>query len=258
MGKNKIYPILSNMLHPYISPGPRFPGVEGFYADNPVICYLVETEDDWILVDTGASDEVHSEKYHYKMTPLEDNHWDKLLEPFELSPADIKVVVNTHLHWDHCYNNDLFPDAEIYVQKKELQFAVTPIPSQYIFYEAFQIGMTPPWLKAANQFVILDGEESIADGVTLVPLPGHCPGFQGVLVETEAGRYLIAGDCVPNMAGWNNKLYGFPVPSDIHVDLEEYYETLKKMMAMNAAILPGHDMSVFKERVYPPKEKRRI
>jgi len=254
MFKNKIYPILSNMLHPYISPGPKFPEVEGFYADNPVICYLIETNGDWILVDTGASDEVHSEKYHYKMTPLEENHWNKLLAPYGLAPEDIKVIVNTHLHWDHCYNNDLFPNAKIYVQKKEMQFAITPIPSHYIFYESFQIGMNPPWLKAADRFVILDGEETIADGVTLIPLPGHCPGFQGVLVETEGGRYLIAGDCVANMANWDNKVHGLPVPSGIHVDLEVYYETLKKMMEMDAEILPGHDLCVFNHSVYPPEK----
>ncbi len=253
MQENKIYPILANMLHPYISAGPKFPDVPGYYGDNPVISYLIQAGDEWILVDTGASDDVHSEKYHYKMTPVGEDHWNRLLEPFGLAPEDIRLVVNTHLHWDHCYNNDLFPNAKIYVQKKELQFAIAPIPSHYIFYESAQIGMGSPWMKAADRFEIIDGEKTIAEGVTLIPLPGHCPGFQGVLVETKGGRYLIAGDCVANMSNWNDRVYGLPVPSGIHVDLVEYYDTLKKMMDMDAVILPGHDLCAFDEKVYPPE-----
>lgn len=255
MPKNKIYPLLANMLHPLVSPGPRFPEVEGFYDDNPVISYLIRTENGWILVDTGASDEIHSEKYHYKMTPVEPNHWENLLADFGIRPADIKTVVNTHLHWDHCYNNDQFPNAKIYVQKEELRFAVAPIPSHYGYYESFDMGLIPAWISSAPRFVLLEGDAEIADGVTLVLLPGHTPGFQGVLVETEAGKYLIAGDCVAKMDNWNKRQFDLPVPSGIHVDLVQYYETLKKMVKMDAVILPGHDMSVFREKVYPPENR---
>lgn len=251
--ENKIYPLLANMIHPRISAGPLFPGVEDIYTDSPIISYLIKTSDEWILVDTGACGEEWSNKYHHKMTPVPENNWSKLLAPFGLVPGDIKTVINTHLHWDHCYNNDLFPNAKIYVQRKEVEFAINPVPSHYVFYEAFQMGMIPPWVNSSGRFQIIDGPLTIAEGVELIPLPGHTPGFQGVLVETGNKPYLIAGDCVANLDNWNNRLFGQPVPSNIHVDLKEYYETLKKMVEMNTIILPGHDLRAFDQKVYPPE-----
>src|SRR3972149_878825 len=45
-----------------------------------------------------------------------------------IRPEDIDIVINTHLHWDHCYNNHLFPRATIYAQRAELQYAIAPLP----------------------------------------------------------------------------------------------------------------------------------
>lgn len=252
---NKIYPLLSNMIHPRNSAGPLFPDVPDVYTDSPIICYLIHAGEEWILVDTGACGETWSGKYHHKMTPVEPDNWDKLLAPFGLTPKDIKTIVNTHLHWDHCYNNDLFPNAKIYVQRKEVEFAINPVPSHYVYYEAFQIGMIPPWVASSGRFEIIEGELEIAEGVKLIPLPGHTPGFQGVLVTAGNGQqYLIAGDCVANLDNWYNRAFGQAVPSYIHVDLAVYYETLQRMTKMNAVILPGHDLRAFNEKVYPPEK----
>lgn len=251
MYDNKIYPLLTNMIHPRNSAGPLFPEVEDVFTDSPIIAYLIKAKDEWILVDTGACEVENSEKYHHKMTLTEDMRWENLLKPFNITPKDIKIVVNTHLHWDHCYNNDLFENAKIYIQKKEVEFALHPVPSHYIYYEAMQIGLTPPWLSSAGRFEIVEGDFEIVKGIKLLSLPGHTPGFQGVLVETGNEKYLIAGDCVANLDNWYNRIYELPIPSNIHVDLGEYYKTLKYMMTLDAIILPGHDLRVLKQKLYP-------
>ena len=140
MYNNRIYPLLTNMIHPRNAAGPLFSDVKDVFTDSPIIAYLIDAAGEWILVDTGACGVEQSEKYHHKMTFTDDMKWDNLLRPFDISPKDIKTVINTHLHWDHCYNNDLFENAKIYVQKREVEFAINPVPSHYVYYEAMQMG----------------------------------------------------------------------------------------------------------------------
>ena len=62
-----------------------------------------------------------------------------------LEPGDIDVVINTHLHWDHCSNNALFPKATFYVQRDELGYACAPLPVHRQAYEK-NPGLSPGWL----------------------------------------------------------------------------------------------------------------
>ena len=84
---------------------------------------------------------------------------------------DVDVVVNTHLHWDHCYNNDLLSKAKICIQKKEMSFAISP--TQARFYETHHMGLTPGWLKAYDRIVAVDGDVNLVPGMELATLPGH-------------------------------------------------------------------------------------
>jgi glyoxylase-like metal-dependent hydrolase (beta-lactamase superfamily II) len=106
------------------------------------------------------------------------------LRSLGIAPEDVSVVINTHLHWDHCCGNSLFPGARFIVQKKEIEHAENPIPSQYSQYEAFQLGLTPPWVSTGGQFETVDGDCELFPGLRLLLLPGHTPGFQGVRVDT--------------------------------------------------------------------------
>jgi glyoxylase-like metal-dependent hydrolase (beta-lactamase superfamily II) len=172
-----------------------------------------------------------------------------------VEPEDIELLINTHLHWDHCYNNDLFPKARIYVQRSEIRFALDPVPPQYIYYETPQLGFaSQPWMKSAHRFESVDGDYHLLDGIDLVPLPGHTPGFQGVLVNTDGGRYLIASDAIPFLANWENRTYGLPQPSSIYTDLVAFYDSLKKMISICNYVLPGHDYRVLEHPVYPIKD----
>jgi glyoxylase-like metal-dependent hydrolase (beta-lactamase superfamily II) len=106
-------------------------------------------------------------------------------------------------------------------------------------------------LKALRRTEMVEGEVTIETGVTLVPLPGHTPGFQGVLVDLASGRRcLIAGDTLPLWENWEKNSLGFQTPSGIHHNLRDYYETYKKMASMADLILPGHDMKVLEKEVY--------
>jgi N-acyl homoserine lactone hydrolase len=86
------------------------------------------------------------------------------------------------------------------------------------------------------------------DGVKAISIPGHTPGFRGVLVRTERENYFIAGDAVGLFECWETIPH---VPSSIFNNLEQYYESMKKIEQIADFVLPGHDGKVFDKSIYP-------
>ncbi len=218
---------------------------------NPILAYLIRGEGLNILVDTGCSDPEWSAQHHHPIVQTEDMLILNALKKHGLEPGDITCLVNTHLHWDHCWNNHLFPGKKIYVQKREMEFAKNPLPPQYHAYETEHIGLRPPYKKALGQYEIVDGDVTIFPGIDLVTLPGHTPGFQGVVVETSAGRYLVASDSLGTFKNWEGDGKYKHIPPMIHVDLKECYATFDKMERIADFYLPGHDAKVLEHEVYP-------
>ncbi|MDR1045517.1 MAG: N-acyl homoserine lactonase family protein [Candidatus Adiutrix sp.] len=226
----------------------------GVKLHAPFIMYVVRNEDVCVVVDTGCSDPEWSMRHHgYPVIRQDHQIPDRALKGLGINPADVKYVVNTHLHWDHCFNNYQFPNAKIYVQKRELQYAICPLPHHCAQYESFQVGLVPPWIKAMTQFQVVDGDVSLLPGIDLVFLPGHTPGFQGVLVDTAKGKYLIAGDNVALFECWDSSGNHKHSISGLYNDLGEYWASLSKMeqLAVADRVLPGHDMKVFEHKAYP-------
>jgi len=147
----------------------------------PVYVHLIDHPSGRILVDTGMTD------LHPAAADM-----DPRLEPLTLDPASIDVVVNTHLHFDHCGGNHLFAGKKIYVQRRELAHARTA--EDYTIRE---------WVDAPGvTYVEIDGEAEILPGVRLVPAPGHCDGMQIVVIETGARPIIVGGD----VAVWHGEL----------------------------------------------------
>ncbi len=221
----------------------------GEKIDSAVCMWYVEGAGRRIMVDTGCCDPEWSAKYHYPLKRTPEQEPRKALAAIGVDPADIDTVVCTHLHWDHCYNHELFTKARFLIQRAELQFAAAPYPIFANAYEAPTTGMTPPYSR--TKFEVLDGDFELADGLKIVFAPGHTPGMQCLLVNTAKGVYYIAGDNVAlyeNLAG--NK-FGRPIPGINFVNLGEYYATLRRMLSLSEHILPGHDVKVLDQRVYP-------
>ncbi|MCR4442516.1 MAG: N-acyl homoserine lactonase family protein [Peptococcaceae bacterium] len=220
----------------------------------PLTAFLVKGKDKLVLVDTGGSDEEWARKYHHPIKQSEDQKPLNALKKLGVRPEDIDFVVDTHLHWDHCFNNALFTKAKIYVQQKELEYAISPLPPHYVYYESYQIGMYPQWLKSMERMVAVEGDYNLLPGIDLIFLPGHTPGFQGVLVNTEAGKCMIAGDTLPQYENWTGNPHASHlkrIVSGIHVNLFDYYRTMKRIEELSDYILPGHDLKVFEKAVYP-------
>ncbi len=143
----------------------------------PVYVHVIDHPGGRVLVDTGMT----------QLHPLVAD-MDPLLTPLseqaDLDLAGIDLVVNTHLHFDHCGGNVLFAGTPIYVQRQELDDARTL--DDYTIRE---------WVEAPGAaYVPVDGEHELLPGVRLVPAPGHTRGSQVVVVETGGRPVVIAGD----------------------------------------------------------------
>jgi N-acyl homoserine lactone hydrolase len=142
----------------------------------PVYVHVIDHPAGRVLVDTGMT-ELRPElaDFDARLFPLTEQALDL---------ADIDLVVNTHLHFDHCGGNHLFAGRQIYVQRQELDDARSQ--DDYTIRE---------WVEAPGvQYVAVDGELELLPGLRLVPAPGHTRGLQVVVVETGGRPIVVGGD----------------------------------------------------------------
>ncbi|MCR5372135.1 MAG: N-acyl homoserine lactonase family protein [Solobacterium sp.] len=165
----------------------------------PVACFYVEGGGRKIMVDTGMSSTEIADKYHHPGSV--QNEGQKVtdqLASIGVDPAEITDIIFTHLHWDHVYYLSAFPNAKLYVQRKEYEYAKNPIPLYYKSYEdprlTIEPRIHPQW--EGREFVLLDGEAEVFDGISVYPTPGHSVGHQNVVVHTRNGDYHLAGDLI--------------------------------------------------------------
>lgn len=150
----------------------------------PVYVHVIDHPEGRVLVDTGLT-ELHPAVADMDPRLVPPSDWG-----FDL--AGIDIVVNTHLHFDHCGGNHLFGDKPIYVQRRELEEARSQ--DDYTIRE---------WVDAPGvEYVPIDGELELLPGLRLVPAPGHTPGSQVIVVGTGARPVVICGDT----AVWSGEL----------------------------------------------------
>lgn len=226
----------------------------GEKQDSPFLAYLIQGDGRNILVDTGPKDMdlVRKNHGHIEANLPPEKNLMKVLEKEGLKADDIDFIICTHLHWDHCQNNDCFPGKKVYVQKREVRYAIDPLKGHYSTYEAPAAGLVPIWVSAGNELKIIDGDTEIVPGIKVILTPGHSPGSQCVCVDTTDGVYLVAGDTINLYENWEgNDLYEH-IPGGIHVDLAEFEASFEKLEKIDfKKILPGHDAKVLEHKIYP-------
>ncbi|MEM3055283.1 MAG: MBL fold metallo-hydrolase, partial [Candidatus Bathyarchaeia archaeon] len=143
-----------------------------------------------------------------------------------LTKEKIDIIINTHLHHDHCGNNNLFRDKELIVHRKEIPFA------RKIYWPEYLNAYIYP-LKVH----LIDKTQTIADDVEIIETPGHTPGSISVRVKTNEGYVLIAGDTVYSKVQFHSR-----APSPFSSDEEKLLRSLNKIANMPLhLIISGHD-----------------
>jgi N-acyl homoserine lactone hydrolase len=172
-----------------------FPWLEAPEKDErmeiPVWSALLRTPEGPIVFDTGLHP-IHIERPDatfgpgspLDMTMTAEDAIVSRLAGLGVQPADVAIVVNSHLHFDHAGNNRAFPNATFVVQAEHLAFAKGK-PNFPAIY----------WDDPALRYLPTNGRARVAAGVEVVPTPGHAPGHQSLVVDLpETGRVVLCGD----------------------------------------------------------------
>lgn len=207
----------------------------------PSTVYLIEAEST-ILVDTSFGDPDRCSALHHDAERTPDERLPAVLAAEGYDPGDIDVVVLSHLHWDHCYNLDLLSEARIVVQRRELAYAIAPYDTDAVAYEAKSAGMRPPWLDVDLEAI--EGETTLAPGVTAFPTPGHTVGLQSVAVETDRGTIVAAGDAIPTYDNITPKEHSEMRPGAA-MDTHAWWQSAREIRERADEILPGHETDLF-------------
>jgi N-acyl homoserine lactone hydrolase len=165
-----------------VTPAPNLPWARPTF---PVFGYLVTHPSGPIVIDTGVGignaliDKLYS-PVHYDL--------EEALRRNGVEIEDVHTVITSHLHFDHCGQNDRFGGSRVLVQRAEIEAAKAPHYTVAEWAFPLNIDLTP-----------IDGDLQVVDGITIVSTPGHTPGHQSVLITDQNGTRTI----VCCQASWN-------------------------------------------------------
>jgi glyoxylase-like metal-dependent hydrolase (beta-lactamase superfamily II) len=212
-------------------------------------CLLVEHPDGLVLIETGLGNKESAKfKDIYGVANEGQDGRTQLeaaLAALGHAPADVRWVINTHLHFDHAGGNTYrdqdgtvhpsFPNARYVVQRGELAFASHPNERTQASYL--------PHNFAAVPFDLVDGDAEVVPGIRCLPTPGHTPFHQSVLVASGGEQACFLADLVPTTAH-------LPLPWIMGFDVEPLVtlESKRRLYARAEAegwlLVFGHDPRV--------------
>jgi len=174
---------LGTFVRPAAETGTGHPRVEAVYG------YLVRHDRGLLLLDTGlgVGDAETEEWYRPRRVALSD-----ALGSADAALGDVDVVVNCHLHFDHCGGNPLLAGAPVVCQRRELS---TAQGGDYTMEHLIDY--------PGSRYDLLDGEAELWPGVHVIPTPGHVEGHQSVVVECDDGAVVLAGQSHDTASQWS-------------------------------------------------------
>jgi glyoxylase-like metal-dependent hydrolase (beta-lactamase superfamily II) len=218
------------------------------------LVWLLRGGSQTIIVDAGSGTaELVEQRFGREMKQTRDQRPEVALANAGVRPEDVDVLILTHLHWDHALSldEDLYPNATIYLQQSELRYAGAPYPVHAGMYDRRVVQkFVPSFRREQSRVKVLRGDAKIAPDVSVMWTPGHSPGLQAVLVETASGRVALASDNVPFFSSYTGPTLEDWIPPGIHVNLDDYYASNARLAAAADLILPSHDPLILDQEVY--------
>jgi glyoxylase-like metal-dependent hydrolase (beta-lactamase superfamily II) len=172
-------------------------------------CLLIEHPDALVLIDTGAGDK-ETEKF-YGIYGIENSaigqvgptQLESALAEAGFAPADVDVVINSHLHFDHAGGNTRrgedgapvvsFPNARYLMRRGEWEWAHHTNERTAASY----FGHNYDPVQQAGRAELVDGDREVLAGISLRHTPGHTPHHQGILIESGGERMFYLADLAP-------------------------------------------------------------
>jgi N-acyl homoserine lactone hydrolase len=223
----------------------------------PVFSVVIMQDEGPILVDAGLNPDgltnpegawgPRAKLIRPQMTEGDDIR--SRLKEVGISVSDIRMVIITHLHWDHTGALRFFTHCPIVVQRAEHRFAFCPDPF-----------VSAPYMRDHFDFPLryqlVEGDRVLAPGVSVIKTAGHTPGHQSVLVRLRSGPYYIfPGDAIPLQDNLTLK-----IPSsntwNAQAAMESIYRLEHLSQILGAEILPSHDIERFEDMKKSPEAYR--
>lgn len=208
------------------------PNLEWARPTFPVFAYLVLDPIGPILIDTGVGS--GSELIDALYSPV---HHDlgRALAEHGVEIRDVVTVICSHLHFDHCGQNNRFGHAAVLVQRAEVEAARAP---HYTVDEwAF-----PPGIDLTE----IDGDHQVSSAVRILATPGHTPGHQSVIIED--GDDLRTLVCC--QAAWDTASFASAVLGDDGWDQTIGAASLQRLHLLQPGrVLMSHDPDEWHPRV---------
>ncbi len=164
-------------------------------------CLLIESQGKRILIDTGVGSKLSAKRREI----LNLERQEGLVESLKgkgVDPKEVAVVINTHLHADHCGGNTIvktgraiptFPQADYWVQEEEWEAAQHPNERTRAAY--LPENLDP--LQERGNLRLIRGDTSITSEVRSIVTPGHTRYHQSVVIESGGNKALYLGDLAP-------------------------------------------------------------
>ena len=219
---------LGHIIRPAEEAGTSSPRVE------PILGYVVRRPEGTILFDTGVGRaDTEAGRWvdgHYRP------HRRDLREALRAAGTgldDIGVVVNCHLHFDHCGGNRLLAGRPVLVQGAELDLAHG---ENYTLPEVVDF--------PGARYERLDGEHEIWPGVWIIPTPGHTAGHQSLVVRGGDGTVVLAGQAHDFASHFDSAQMALKAGFEAGPDT--YQEWVLRVLAFDPRrVMFAHDNSVW-------------
>jgi glyoxylase-like metal-dependent hydrolase (beta-lactamase superfamily II) len=202
-------------------------GVDGL--EWPVHGFVVTYPGGAVLVDTGVGG---PQKWLSDWRVVNRSVADAL-DDLSMTPGDIGLVINTHLHFDHCGQNAVFKHAAFYVQRAELDRARRESPKLADWFDFM-----------GARFELLDGDTEILPGLSVLATPGHTVGHQSVRVAAADGTAdLLIGD-----AAYTPRQYRDPDSDDLPdgqaSDVSAWRASVRRMQSVRGRVHFCHSSQI--------------
>jgi glyoxylase-like metal-dependent hydrolase (beta-lactamase superfamily II) len=168
-------------------------------------CYLIEGRGHTILVETGCGDKPDERMRERIGLPASAAPLDEVIAAHGFDPGAIDMVINSHLHWDHCGGNTIlegtsarsaFPKARYFASRGEWEHAHERLSRDGVSYN--DLNYDP--LVAAGQMALVDGDCEVSPGVWMRRAPGHNRDMCVIVVESGGKTFCFLSDLVPTAA----------------------------------------------------------
>src|SRR5579863_2983750 len=168
-------------------------------------CYLIQTDEHQILIETGGGDKMDARARERMKLPPAARPLPEVIAEAGFDPERIDIVINSHLHWDHCGGNTIlhgdtakpaFPRATYYTRRGEWEHAHLRLARDRVSY----IDANYDPLVESGRMRLLEENGEIVPGIRAAVAPGHNRNMMTVMATSGGVTFCFLSDLVPTAA----------------------------------------------------------